>query len=133
MADSSETAHLVPSGFRDKSIGAQQGLKGAGVGPPAVQDFVGQFVFLDVKIVDVRNRELAAPGRLVSAKQRPPGERATPCRNLLCTNSTCGANLPRNERAVRSQALCGPEKYLPGNRECRPCAAVRIAPGFSFH
>ena len=42
-------------------------LKRAGVGPPAVQDFVGELAFFDIEIIHVGDFEFSAAGRLQAA------------------------------------------------------------------
>ena len=59
--------HLVRAGFRHQIVGAQQGFKCAGIGPPAVQDFVGELAFLDVEIIHVGDFQFAASGRFQAA------------------------------------------------------------------
>ena len=63
MAGSSHAVHFVRTGFGHKRVGTQQGLERPSVSPPAFENFIREFFFFDVKVVDVGYFELAAAGR----------------------------------------------------------------------
>src|SRR5690349_20969878 len=61
---SSATGNFVGAGFGDEIGGEEEGFESAGIGPPAVQDAVGEGAFLEVHVVDVGNFEFVAPAGL---------------------------------------------------------------------
>src|ERR1700757_321304 len=63
MAGTSRAVHFVRTGFGPPRVGTEQGLERSSVSPPAFENFIREFVFFDVKVVDVGYFELAAAGR----------------------------------------------------------------------
>jgi len=59
--------HFIGTGFRNQIVGAQKRLKGSGVGPPPVKNFVAQISFFNIGIVNIGNFELASAGGFQAA------------------------------------------------------------------
>jgi hypothetical protein len=51
---------FIGAGFGYEIVRAQQGFKRAGIGPRAVENFIGQLAFVDVEVIHVSDFEFTA-------------------------------------------------------------------------